>query len=118
MALAADEREEGEVATAAGVSASQLSRWKSGAATPLVTNVPELVLALGVNGHWLLTGEGDMALPTGDEVTRLRVIGRISEAGRVDPEALEAMEALSRPGSTQEIGDAIADWLRKRASGE
>jgi transcriptional regulator with XRE-family HTH domain len=119
QALAASDASEGEVARMAGVSPGQLSRWKNATEeegpVPLITAVEGLLRAMPtVNGHWLLTGEGSPELPTGDEAIRLRVIGRIVN-GDVDARLLDA---TGRPGSTQEIADALIDYLRRRASGE
>ena len=60
----------------AGVNQPQLSRWLSGSREPGAANLRKLVSALGISGHWLLTGEGAMY-----DVPRvaIRTIGRIEK---------------------------------------
>jgi transcriptional regulator with XRE-family HTH domain len=113
LALFEDGRDQKELEGLATIGEGQLSRWKRGV-TPQMDGLARLLGVLGVSGHWLLTGEGSPELPTGDEAVRLRVIGRIVN-GEVDARLLEATD---RPGSTQEIADALIDFLRRRASGE
>ena len=91
----------------------------------------------GLSGAWLLAGKRPMFTPEPSEgeaaalrdagqvaadleesEVRLRVIGRIASTRDVDLTTLRTIDAMTRhPLSTREVGDAIADWLR-RASGE
>ena len=59
-----------------GVNEPQLSRWLSGSREPGAAHLRKLVSALGISGHWLLTGEGTMY-----DVPRVAVktIGRIEK---------------------------------------
>jgi transcriptional regulator with XRE-family HTH domain len=94
IALAADERTQGEIAQAADVPPDQLSRWKGGNVMPEIESVIRLVRALGVSGHWLLTGEGPMDR-VGDEALRLQVIGRVAN-GTLDDAAVKALATLGQ----------------------
>lgn len=112
MALAADSRQEGEVAREAGIGPGQLSRWKSGDATPLVTSIEPLVRALRVNAHWLLTGEGSMEPPGPNEATtRLQVIGRVREGDYVGAIS-DLTAALNRSSGREDVARAAEDLLR------
>lgn len=86
IALAADERRDGEIAKAVGVDGSQLSRWKTGQAVPTAQYIVPLVTTLGVSAHWLLTGKGPQG-PSGEEdALRLQLIEEIAarKVGVVD----------------------------------
>ncbi len=84
----------------AGVTESQLSRWLSGSREPGAAHLRKLVSALGISGHWLLTGEGMMY-----DVPRVAVktIGRIEkvledfikEAGSDDSVSEGVQEAVA-----------------------
>lgn len=60
MALAVDDRSQGELADRVGTDAGQLSRWKTGKVVPDLAYVTGLVGELGISAHWLLLGEGPM----------------------------------------------------------
>lgn len=57
-----------------GVSQSAVSRWENGDYTPAKTKIAAFERA-GINGQWLLTGEGPMFLPHAealpDEITEI-----------------------------------------------
>lgn len=123
QALAAFEKGEGEIAREAGVSPGQLSRWKNASEeegpVPLASAVEGLLRAMPrLNGHWLVTGEGDMWLPTGDEGARLDIIGKI--IARKDDEAAVELATLGSP-SPADLFDAfqklVARALEQRKSG-
>lgn len=78
MALASDERRDGEIAKAIGVDGGQVSRWKNGAAVPSVESLVRLVGALGVSAHWLLTGAGPQEPGTEEDAVRLQLIEEIA----------------------------------------
>ena len=49
--------------------ASRISDWESGRTAPTAATIVRLPHVLGVNGHWLLTGTGPMAV--GEENNKL-----------------------------------------------
>lgn len=101
MAILADGRDQGEIAEAAGVDEGQLSRWKGGA-TPKIDSVRKLVLELGISGHWLLTGEGDMLpKPLPAEVQGFRDMAAI----------VDRVRAAAKP--MEKLGDLVADGIRQ-----
>lgn len=59
LAILKDGRDQGAIETAAGVGTGQLSRWK-GDVAPNMASLAKVVRELGVSGHWLVTGTGDM----------------------------------------------------------
>ena len=71
----------------AGVSEPELSRWLSGAREPVAAHLRKLVSALGISGHWLLTGEGMMYdVPEGcrkDDRTHGEIIGGLHQGSRL-----------------------------------
>ena len=107
MAMAADPRRDYEIAAKAEVPGDQLSRWKNGEASPKLDSVARLVTALGISGHWLLTGEGNVH-PTDehDAAVRLDVIGRIV-SGELDAEALQRL-STSGAGALRTTRDVQA----------
>ena len=91
MALAADPREQREIAEEIGSSPQQVSRWKRDV-SPSPDIIAKFVQVLGIDGHWLLTGEGSMK--AGDKVAlarRVEVIGQIA-MGRVNDDQLAAFQ--------------------------
>lgn len=46
-----------------GVSAASVSEWVRGVSNPSLDRVERIPELLEVNGHWLLTGQGQMELP-------------------------------------------------------
>lgn len=60
------------LADAAGVSQANVSRWLAGKALPGADVLVRLPEALGVSGHWLLTGQGPMAAPTAKQIEDFR----------------------------------------------
>ena len=84
MALANDEREQKDIAEALGVTSSQVSAWKRGV-SPKPDLIGRIIYELGIDGHWLMTGEGSMQSSGEREELglRLEVIGHISD-GRVE----------------------------------
>lgn len=51
-------RPQTELAEAMGVEPSRLSEWKTGARRPRIDNLELIVTGLGVDAHWLVTGQG------------------------------------------------------------
>ena len=91
MALAADPREQREIAEEIGSSPQQLSRWKRDV-NPSPEVISKFVQVLGIDGHWLLTGEGSMK--AGDKAAlarRVEVIGEIA-MGRISDDQLAALQ--------------------------
>ena len=86
--------------------------WEAGVSTPTVAQLVQLCRL------YRATADSLLGLPEPELATRLKVVGRVSAAGQVDSLTLEAIEALTRPVSRQEVADVLVDWLRKRASGE
>lgn len=110
QALAAHEGKEGQIAAEAGVSAGQLSRWKNATEeegpVPLASAVEGLLRAMPrLNGHWLVTGDGDMWLPTGDEALRLRIAGKVV-AGRMGEALIELLPTL-RPALPEDVAHGL-----------
>ena len=90
----------------AGVNEPQLSRWLSGSREPGAANLRKLVSALGISGHWLLTGEGVMY-----DVPRvaIRTIGRIEKV--LEDFTKEAGADDSAPESVQEAVAGVIPWV-------
>lgn len=62
-----------------GVSEGQLSKWVNDKFPPQGRYMLQLPSLLGVNGHWLLTGEGEpRSLPAGEAEERLGLIREIA----------------------------------------
>lgn len=59
IALAADDRNQGELEELAGVTQGQISRWKGGT-MPDLPSIARMVELLNVSADWLLFGEGEM----------------------------------------------------------
>ena len=103
MALAADPREQREIAQAIDSSPQQVSRWKRDV-SPSPEVIAKFVGVLGIDGHWLLTGEGSMR--AGAKTTlarRIEVIGDIA-TGQVSEDQLVALQvgaALDKGQSDQ-----------------
>ena len=90
----------------AGLNGPQLSRWLSGSREPGAANLRKLVIALGISGHWLLTGEGTMY-----DVPRVAVktIGRIAKV--LENFIKEAGSDDSAPESVQEAVAGFIPWV-------
>ena len=90
----------------ASVNEPQLSRWLSGSREPGAANLRKLVSALGISGHWLLTGEGAMY-----DVPRVAVktIGRIEKV--LEDFIKEAGSDGSPPESVQEAVAGGIPWV-------
>jgi PAS domain S-box-containing protein len=90
----------------AGVTGPQLSRWLSGAREPGAAPLRKLVSALGISGHWLLTGEGMMY-----DVPRVavRTIGRMEKL--LEDFIKEAGSDDSAPGDVQEAVAGVIPWV-------
>lgn len=82
-----------DVAAKIGVSSTNVNNILKGDNKPNVETVAKLVEALGVNGHWLLTGEGEMMWLNGQQ-----------PAGTV---ALQ-LSTGHQANNTQNVGDAAA----------
>ena len=90
----------------AGVNGPQLSRWLSGSREPSVANLRKMVRALGISGHWLLTGEGVMY-----DVPKVAVktIGRMEKV--LEDFMKEAGSDVSAPQSVQEAVAGVIPWV-------
>ena len=104
MALAADRREQKEIAKAMGVSPAQVTRWKS-SVSPNPDIVAKFVEALDIDAHWLITGHGSMK--SGDRATlaqRLDVVAEVA-SGEVSREHLTALQvgAALDKGQTDQL---------------
>lgn len=77
IALAADDRSQGELEELAGVTPGQLSRWKGGT-MPDLPSIARMVEILDVSADWLLFEEGEMR-PSGPslEAAAFREIAEI-----------------------------------------
>lgn len=97
IALAIDGRDQADIERLAGIAAGQLSRWK-GATKPDADSLGKVVRALGVSGHWLLTGEGEMR-PTApsEEVQGFRDMAAVVDRVRALASAAE-VGVRSLPG--------------------
>lgn len=95
---------------AVNVHRNTVAGWEGPAATmPDGDAMVQLPAALRVSGHWLLTGEGDMRLPTGTEATRLRIAGRIA-SNELGEAILELLPILPRK-LPSDLADEIQDFL-------
>ena len=91
MALAADRREQKDIAKAMGVSPAQVTRWKS-KVLPNPDIVAKFVEALDIDGHWLITGQGSMKSgDRSDLAQRLDVVVDVA-SGQVSPDQLTALQ--------------------------
>ena len=99
-------RQQAQIARDTGADPARVSRWanpdpKQGE-VPGWKYLPRLPGALGVSGHWLLTNEGPMRRPHGEEALHLQVIGRIVD-GEIDAGTLRAL-ATQSPEGTPVVG--------------
>ena len=53
-----------QLALVIGVAKDTLSRYERGDIQPAANKVADITRALGVSGHWLLTGEGEASMTT------------------------------------------------------
>jgi len=78
---------------------SRISDWESGRTAPTAATMVQLPHILSANGHWLLTGNGPMAIGEGNNEARIEAAGKILSgevsdevvnmiAGRTDPVAV------------------------------
>ncbi len=90
----------------AGVNGPQLSRWLSGSREPGAANLRKLINALGISGHWLLTGEGTMY-----DVPRVAVktIGRMEKV--LEDFIREAGSDDLAPESVEEAVAGVIPWV-------
>jgi transcriptional regulator with XRE-family HTH domain len=113
--VVASGREQQAVAEAVGVSDGQFSRWVNDKGLPSGSALVQLPVELGCDGHWLLTGEGDMVRPEAGEaewrIQRVRAALDApyvsqSVAGATDPElaAADALTEEDRSGSQDVAG--------------
>jgi transcriptional regulator with XRE-family HTH domain len=102
------------LADAVNVHRNAVAKWEADERLPEGRAMVELPGALRISGHWLLTGDGDMALPNGTEAIRLEIIGRIADGGNLTPEAAARLQ-----GSPEDVGRAVAEMMivTARASG-
>ena len=111
MVLADDGREQKEIARLIGVTSSQLANWKRDV-SPRVSIIAQLIEVLGVDGHWLMTGEGSVHPAGRDELgLRLDVINKISR-GQIEPQDLVTMR--SSPGAKLDQGQRDQLQLQAR----
>lgn len=59
MELIDDEGSGAEIARKCGVSESVVRKWRDGVSSPKLEHLLDLAQGLGVNLHWLATGEGE-----------------------------------------------------------
>ena len=91
QALAADSREQREIAAAIGTSQQQVSRWKR-KVNPSPEMISKFIEVLGIDGHWLLTGQGSMKSgDRSDLAQRLDVVVDVA-SGHVSPDQLTALQ--------------------------
>jgi transcriptional regulator with XRE-family HTH domain len=99
-----------------GVTEGQLSKWVHGKFPPQGRYMLQLPALLGIDGHWLLTGEGDpVPLPPGEAAVRLQEIRAIvlreaTAPVEGEPAASGTLAALegskSAPPTSEEAGGA------------
>lgn len=100
---------QGQAADALGVDQTQLSRWVTSDREPRLKAIQKAVQAFGLNGHWLLTGEGDPEdLPSTAEQLyyeiRDIVMGGPYDASATG-KALAARVAAARARQTRDLQD-------------
>ena len=90
----------------AGVTGPELSRWLSGSREPGAAHLRKLVRALGISGHWLLTGDGTMY-----DVPRVavRTIGRMEKL--LEDFSKEAGSDDWAPESVKEAVAGVIPWV-------
>lgn len=116
------------LAKAVGVSQSQISEWRDGT-IPRGEALLRLPAALGVNGHWLLTGNGpkreaasDLAsgVREGFALAVLEMRGALDRLARspISPDAVEAAAAALRDvEQTDRVSGQSASRQKKRGHG-
>jgi transcriptional regulator with XRE-family HTH domain len=88
------------VAEAVGVSVGQFSRWVNDEVLPKGTALVRLPGILNVDGHWLLTGEGEMVRPaSGEAEWRVRRVRDALEEPYVSQSAAGVERAKGAAGS-------------------
>jgi transcriptional regulator with XRE-family HTH domain len=88
------------------IDSGMLSRWLSGERDPEADNLAKIPEALGVSGHWLLTGEGPREAP-GEAVIGPYRQARIEAVVEVRRLVLEAVAAVLPTTSAGEVEAAL-----------
>lgn len=93
---------------------SRISDWESGRTSPTAATMLQLPHIFGVNGHWLLTGDGPMAIAAGNEEAQIEAAAKIL-SGEVPDEVVNMIAGRTDPGPavrdavlTAEAGRALA----------
>jgi transcriptional regulator with XRE-family HTH domain len=98
-----------------GVPHATVLKW-SGGSVPGGDLLAKLPKALGVSGHWLLTGEGPADAPGArEDLSRARRVAAAEERGRILSAMREAIERIEGPDGLAAVQDVTAD-LQKRPS--
>jgi transcriptional regulator with XRE-family HTH domain len=95
-----------------GVHRNAVSKWENDEALPEGQVMVALPGVLDIDGHWLLTGDGDMKRSDPSlAVVKLEVIGMVRD-GEVDPHAVKRLSAFlqaQREGDVREIEAALRE---------
>ena len=110
IAIAASRLDQQQIEVEINAGAGQLSRWKGGTA-PSLEYLARLPSALGVSGHWLLTGQGDMRVPAVSDAARLQVIGEIAD-GTIAPETVSLLTTRPDPVALSQKVEQMREILR------
>ena len=76
---------------------SRISDWESGRTAPTASTLVQIPRVLGVNGHWLLTGVGPMAIASGNEEAQIEAASKIL-SGEVSDEVVNMIAGRTDPG--------------------
>lgn len=96
-----------DVARKVGARAEQVNRWARGEEVPSERYLPLLPGALGVSGHWLLTGDGpreqQRVAPREEVEARLQIIQRLADLDV----PLDATLAPTGDAAKHRVGDLV-----------
>ena len=90
---------------------SRISDWESGRTAPTAATLVQLPRVLGVNGHWLLTGIGPMAISGGNEEAQIEAAGKIL-SGEVPDEVVNMIAGRTDPGPVAHDAAQTAEVAR------
>ncbi len=90
---------------------SRISDWESGRTAPTAATLVQLPRLLGVNGHWLLTGVGPMAIGGGNEEAQIEAAGKIL-SGEVPDEVVNMIAGRTDPGPVAHKATHAAEVAR------
>lgn len=97
-----------ELARRTGQSSQGVSDWFAKGALPGGEALIRLPDALGVSGHWLITGEGSM-VPAGDGgMERAFGMGALAALADVRAAVEDVSGRWTKPGATSRAGGALA----------